>query len=246
MAASGRYLTFQVLQPSPKVRLVLTCTASHLPGNRDLPAAEVVGDRRVQLPLTGIGAARVASEPVAFQTLDTGKYLALDLGRANASPRPGKRGVRTDPRKISVYLRDISAVSEDEYARLAPPRCVTEFPTGLADKHLEFSGCCEDGWVGKRSWFRLSRPAGATEVVVRGMLPQIGDDAGFQTELSVKWNGAEVGRRTIKVGDFEVRLPVPPGTDPGKVELEFAHARPLPAPDERVTGARLKFVGFDR
>jgi len=238
MAASGRYLTFQVLNPSPKVRVMLTGTASYLPNRHDLPPVEVVGDRRVKLPLVGMGAARVMSEPISLQSLGTSKYLVLDLGRMGALPNPSLPAVYRDPRVISLYLRDVSVLSEREYSSLVPPECVRAFPADLAQRQLEFSGCWEDGSVDKQSWFRLSQPEAHAPLVVRGRLPTTGSGTSVQNQLLVKWNGTEIGRKTIQSSEFEFRVPVPPGVGPGKLELEFSDAG-------RVS-AQLTFVGFER
>lgn len=245
LAAAGQYLTFQVLNPSPRVRLLISGTSTFIPGNQDLPPAAVVGDKRILLPLIGQGAARIVSEPISAQTVGNSKYLLLDLAPA-AFPNSTTYSGAWDPRQISLYLRDVSLLSEEEYVAVVPPECLKAFPADLAQKNVEYSGCGEEGSVGKHSWFRLSQPQTSAPLVVRGRLAP--GDSGTQTqnELLLKWNGVPIRRQTIGTREFEVRVPLPPGEKTGKLELEFSEAQSLPSPATRQVSAQLTFVGFER
>jgi hypothetical protein len=244
MASSGQYLTFQVLNPDAKVRVVFSGTATFIPGEQELPAAAVVGDRRVLLPLTGQGAARVISEPVSLQTVGTSKYLLVDLARPIPPPTSDGHTVMRDLRQISMYVRDVSLLSEEEYAALMPPKNVKAFPADLAQKHLEFSGCTEDGTVGKHSWFRLGQPRTSTFLVVRGRPIKKDSNSNDGNQLVVKWKGVEVGRKAIGSDEFEFRVELPRGNGPGKLELEFSESH-LPPSYNRHVSAQLIFVGFE-
>ena len=112
-------------------------------------------------------------------------------------------------------------------------------------KQLEFSGCEETGLVSTKSWFRLTQPQSQVPLQVRGHLVTRGLDAVAENTLIAKWNGAELGRMTIISSEFSLKFPMPPGTGPGKVELEFATARSMPPLTFKVS-AQLRFVGFER
>lgn len=244
MAASGQYLTFQVLNPSPRARLMISGTATFIPGTQDLPPAAIVGDRRVMLPLAGQGAARVVSEPISVQTVGTSQFLLLDLA-PSAAINPAANSSAPDARQISLYLRDVSLLSEEEYAALVPPECLRAFPADLAQKHVEFSGCGEEGSVGKHSWFRLSQPQTSAPLVVRGRLASEDSGTPIQNELQLKWNGVQIWRQAIGSREFEVRVPPPPGGKAGKLELEFSEAYSRPPSVTRLVSAQLTFVGFE-
>ncbi len=244
MAASRQYLAFQVLNPSPSVRMVIAGTTSFIPEGRDLPPAAVVGDRRVSLPLIGQGAARVISEPVSVQTITSGHFIILELGQIAATTKQGNDLLPSDPRPISLYMRDVTLLSEEEYASRVPPECVKTFPQDLSLKHLEFSGCEETGLVSTKSWFRLTQPQSQVPLQVRGRLAGKGTSPAEQNTVIVKWNGAELGRKTIISSEFSLSFSVPPGIGPGKVELEFATARSVPPSTFKVS-AQLTFVGFE-
>ncbi len=252
MAGTGRYLSFQVINPGPKVRMLVECTATHPPLDEGMVPAAVVGDQRVSLPLSGQGASRVISEPLAVQQVGCSKFLVLDLGHsppvfdANKSPSGG------ETRPISMYIRDVSLLTEEEFGALVPPACVKSFPSDLANKQLAFSGCGEDGRVGKESWFRLSRPGTTGSVVVRGEVPGSAAKTFGQNQLLVKWNSIEVGQIMTISGQFEFRASLPPGAETGKLELQFANSWPFPPstnqliPSTHHVSAVLSFVGFEQ
>jgi hypothetical protein len=243
MSISGQYLTFQALNPNSKVRVLLAGTATFFPGEQELPGAAVVGDRRVSLPLTGQGAAKVVSEPISLQTVGASNYLLLDLAHPSP-PINSDPAVALDRRKLSLYVRDVSLLSEEEYAALMPPECIKAFPADLALKSLEFSGCTEDGTVGKHSWFRLSQPRNPASLVVRGRLYKKDPNSNVGNQLFVKWKGVEVGRKTIESSEFEFRVELPRDVGPGRLDLEFSEGQLVPKINRHVT-AQLSFVGFE-
>ena len=246
-APCGRHLMFQVLNPSARVRMLASVTATYLPGEQTFPDVAAVGERRAAFPFVGQGAGRVVSEPFSLQRLGNDSYAVLELGLPLTLNQ-----FEGDQRQISVFVRNVSLLSEEEYAARKPPECVRAFPAGLADPLLEFSGCGEDGSVGKRSWFRLSRPdvdvgagvVASLPVTVKGRLthytPQVEPNV-----LIVKWDGVEIARQTIVSDAFEVRAAPPGGLSAGKLELEFSESRTASSTSRGVS-AQLTFVGFAR
>jgi hypothetical protein len=101
-----------------------------------------------------------------------------------------------------------------------------------------------DGWLARAVSFDLAQPQSPTALVVRGMVPLIGDPA-FTTELQVLLDGQEIARQTLGLGDFEVRGPTPSGPGTRHVELRFSADQQLPAPDGRTVTARVQSVGFE-
>jgi hypothetical protein len=250
MAASGRYLTFQVFNPSPKVRMLVECTSTTLLVEEDVLPAAVVGEERVPLPISGRGASRVISEPLSVQQVGDCKFVVLDLGRTPPPFEAAKSPWGSETRPISMYIRDVSLLSEGEYAALTPPEGVKSFPAGLSDKRLIFWGCGEDGSVGKQSWFRLSRPESAGSVAVRGEIPHVDAHTITKNQLQVKWNGVEIGQKMILSGQFEFRVPLPASAGPGRLELLFSNSWPLQRSTNNSlpptqTSAVLSFIGFE-
>lgn len=256
IASLGRDLLFEVLEPTPRARMLVDVTTS-LAANGDcrLPEAAVIGQSRVGLPLTGRGAARVIAEPVEPQAIAGNHYLALDLGERKFQfrPRPSRwdrfsHSVVVDRRRLTAFGRDVSLLSEAEYASLNPPAMLTSFPADLAHPDLEFSGVYEDGWLSEHAWFRPSSGCrkGETDVVlvVEGMVPEIAD-ANFRTSLVVRVEGREVVRRDLPLGDFTIREVLSNLPSRPKVELIFSDTQRLPDGDDRVVVGQVRRVGFE-
>jgi hypothetical protein len=258
MAGAGRHMMFQVLNPSPKVRLALEITESfNGDGENRLPPAAAVGDGRVMFPVTGRGSARVFSPPLRPQEIAGRSFVALDAGRP-AQPlayrRPGLmgwygRGVSLDWRSLIGFARDVSLVSERQYLEMKPPSQVQEFPKDLQNPQLEYSGIFEDGWVSDQGWFALGQPWNALGIAIKGNVPDVGDKS-FQTELTVLVDGQEAARQTLGINWFEIQVPLPKAASaqtPGRrrVELRFSKYQHLPQPDGRPVSCQLALVGFE-
>jgi hypothetical protein len=177
MAGCGRHLLFQVINPTPTVRLRLDVTATfQADGNSLLPPAAAIGQGRAPLPLIGRGSARVFSPPLAPQRVDDLTCVAVDMGTDGTRFPERRTGLMTlfgrkilrDRRLLVAFLRDISLVSEEEYARLHPPERVERFPEDLLHPDLEYSGLFEDGWVSEGAFVCLGRPGLPARLVVRG------------------------------------------------------------------------------
>jgi hypothetical protein len=186
--------------------------------------------------------------------------VGIDLGREPVRFNEKRRGlmrlygldVPLDRRRLVCYGRDISAISERQYAALKAPSRLEKFPADLQNQELEYSGFYEDGWVSDGAWCMLARPADADAVVVKGVVPDLVQD--FETEVTVKVGGREVGRKKLGVGQFEVKYGIP-GADPAKpdetaparqrIDVSFSRLQNLTEPDGRPVGALLTSIGFD-
>ncbi len=247
MVGFGRYALFRALGPTPGARLELSLTESltHNGVNR-LPPAAAVGAARVPLPLEGEGSARAFSPPLTPQMIDGAPYLMLDIGedgRLPSSTHTGLQGlysrsVPTDPRYLAGYVRDVSLVSAAQYASLTPPAAVSNFPTDLNNKALEYSGIYEDGWIGDHAYVRLAGGGGAN-LVVQGQVP-----LGAGKHLEALVNGRLVASLPVAAGPLNVRVPVPASKSTRRLELRFAATVPLAAPDLRPAAAHLSYLGF--
>jgi hypothetical protein len=107
-------------------------------------------------------------------------------------------------------------------------------------------GVSEDGWLAQGVSFQLTQPAEAESLTVAAMVPKIGTDDGFTTELVVSIDGREAARKSIGLGRFEIEVPVPPAADPAtrRIELKFSKVQSLPPPDGRAVGAQLISAAF--
>ena len=252
IAGIGKHLLFEVLNPSEQGRLVLNMTASlKSDGENKLPPANAIGKTRELFPIVGRGSARVFSAPVAPQVIDGGSYVAIDMGVEPKAFPNVKTGlmklygaeIAADSRKLVGFGRDISLISPQEYSALTPPSLVRSFPTDLTNRNLEYSGVYEDGWLSEAAFFGLAQPNSATPLVIRGAVPELNDPK-FVTELRVLVDGKEVAQRTLKPGDFSLKLAVPKGQKRRRVDLRFSKWQNLPNPDQRPVAAKLSLIGF--
>jgi hypothetical protein len=278
MAGVGRHVLFQVINPSidratgkGRVRLVLEMTGSYKADNDNkLPPAELIGSTHVRFPgLVGRGSTRAVSEPVEPQYLGGQPYVQIDMGMEGTRFPEPRRGlmrlfgtdVATDRRSLVGFLRDMSLVSEEQYAAFKPPSEIAVFAYNRNDlrdyPELEYSGIYEDGWVSEHSFCRLSpRPgsAGTAQAVVKGEVPALpGGDPNFETLAELCVDGKTVARELLRPGVFELRGNVPTVAPTSAnathaVELKFSHFQHLPEnngyPDGRPVAARVRYIGL--
>jgi hypothetical protein len=252
MTGIGRYLLFRVLNPTPRVRVVLDVTASmRADGVNKLPLASAIGANREPFVATGRGAARLFSPPIEPQQLPSGQYLAIDMGedgRRFPEERLGLMAlygtdVPMDRRELVGFARDISVISEDEYTRLRPPSAIATFPDDLNQPSLEYSGLYEDGWTGEDAYAVLQQPPDSQALQLRGMLPLVTSEY-RGTAISVLVDGHEVANNWVDQGEFTMCVPIEPADRRRRVELRFAQPQQFPVGDSRPVGALLRYVGF--
>jgi len=125
----------------------------------------------------------------------------------------------------------------------APSR-LEHFPADLSNSQVDASGIFADGWVSGTASANLQQPDGDQAVAIRGTIPKIGDPA-FKTEVTLLVDDAEVGRRSVGLGDFQLSAPVKKQPGKRRVTVAFSASQELPSGDGRIVGARLKFLGFE-
>lgn len=250
MSALGRYILFEILQPSRGVRVEMDYTASLQGDGRNvIPPMSVIGEQPLRFRALGRGSTRIFSPPLEPQAIDGRYYVAIDMGVEGQTFSPQREGllrwfgtsISLDPRQITGFVRDISAIGDDQYNQLAAPASVARFPQGLADKNLEYGGIYEDGWVGKESFLKLGRRANGSELVVRLMVPELEKKA---SSLRILVDGNPVVCAALHTGENEIRTILEHGPARQQIDLRFDSETPLPGSDRRLVSARLEFVGF--
>jgi len=255
MAGVGRSVVLDVLNPSPRVRVLVDYTAAYKgdPSARDVAPMRIVGDRRAAFGAVGAGAARLVSPPVSTQAVGSSRFLVVEFAvprsmnpnRLSLAERWWGADLPRDRRRLTGHVRDVSVLSEEEYAAFRPPERVTAFPAGLADPHLEYSGFYEEGWVSKEFKVRLTQPTAGQEVVFRGQVPALPGSEAFQSEMVVLIDGAPVEKRALGTGNFEVRVPGGAAAGPRWIECRFSHTLALPGGDGRTVVAQMRSIGFE-
>ena len=253
MASLGRVSLFRVLAPASRLRLSLEFTAS-LNADRDnrIPPASVVGETRLMLPVEGRGSARLFSAPFALQVIEGGQYVALDMGTWGRSFPTHRsaimslygRDIPMDPRRVVGFARDISLISEEEYASLAPPECLNRFPGDLSNRALEYSGIYEDGWLSESSYVVLRQSEPDADLLVSIGAPRLRGQLAAPS-LRVLLDGRDMGRLGLRPGEASIRVRSH-GGGRHRVGLQFDGVANLPDPDNRPVSAQLRQIGFVR
>jgi len=252
-AGVGRYLLFEVVHPTPRSRLMLDITTSlKADGANLLPPVSVIGEERLPLRTVGRGAARVYSTPLAAQWIDGHAYVAVDFGTAGTLYPDSRRGLMTwlgrdiplDSRRLVGLARNISLVSETDYARMTPPTKIERLPQDLSAPALEYSGLYEDGWVAEDAVVVLGRPSGAGMVRVKGTLLPTSSGSGMTVTVVI--DGMQTTSERRHPGPFSFDVPLPSGgRDRIAVGLKFSDVRPLSDRDRRPASARIDYLGVD-
>jgi len=249
LSGLGRYALLEILRPSKTVRLELdfsTSSTQNPTGSYSLPPASAMGTSRVRFPVVGDGAARVFSPPLRPQVIGGQSYVLLDMGVIGRFPtvrRPGIAGawgksVTLDPRTLTSDVRNVSVVSEPQYNELRPPMALRRFPADLAQRDLQYSGIFEDGWLGRRSYAVIG---GGPAAVLSVRADALRTPAGQHLRILV--DGDPVYAGSVAPGPVIVSVPIPASAEPRRVDLKWAQAVRLQAPDRRVASAHLVYLG---
>ena len=246
----GRHLLFQAVNPSnqPRVIMELTSTVAKQFGS-ELPMPSVENS---SINFVGRGSGRVFSEPFTPSKIDGAAYVSIDMGRDGMQFPSATKGlmllygrwIPADQRRITVFGRDISLISEEQYQAIQPPAALKNFPADLADKNLEYSGIYEDGWISEKSFYVLSPSSNSKFIIVTGSVPQIADPY-FSTILRLGVNGKEIGSQRLGLGNFEFKVPVTALEPKQRIELTFSKYQTLPGADGRIAPAKINFIGFE-
>ena len=89
----------------------------------------------------------------------------------------------------------------------------------------------------------LARPRDAGTLLVRGLVPLIGDP-NYHTRFTVSLNGRVAGKGEAGIGTFEARFSAGRISGPVKVRLAFDRYQRLPGGDDRPVAMKLYALGF--
>lgn len=250
-AQVGRYLLFRLLNPTKRLRLMISLTvSSNGDGKLLVPAnIRVVGEKVVPLYAVGRGSARLISAPVIPKYINGVAYIGLDMGRQVMHRPPEKRtglmrmygaGISRDPAGFIGLVRDISAIAESDVRRLRPPQKVTDVRQAIRRQRLFYSGAYEDGWVAEQSRWLLACDKTPCLLRVAGLVPRPNNNGAL--ELSAYIDGKKLGSRPVRDA-FDVSFAAA-GPGPHWVSLNFSSSVQLSATDPRPASARLSLIEF--
>ena len=253
VASIGRYLLFQIINPSKKYRLIfdITETLNHN-GKNTLPSAKILGDKEYQLPFVGRGSARVISTEFTSRTIDGDSYFMIDLGTEGEVKQKSRAGlmklygvdIPVGYRLYVGHARNISLISEQEYEQLTPPSYITQFPNDLKNSNLEYSGIYEDGWFSEDVSLKLAQLHPTNKLTIQGLLPATFSQEKATMLMTVYVDNEKIAVKQINPGPFRFQLDVPNGSVKRNVQLRFNHGFLPSKYDDRLVAVKMDLIGF--
>lgn len=250
MAGIGRYLLFQIVNQSPKARLVLNISDTLLK-NKKLPPATLIGNKTKQLPLVGDGSARIISQPIQPQIIHGIPYIMLDMGRNGHAFKTNPTGLMAlygkqatmDNRLLTTFARNISVVSNKQYQAMQPPTILYNFPTDFSNPNLFYSGMYEDGWISQNSYLYLSHPSKNHYFIFQGLIPVLHNNINDLTTITIVINHKKITQK-MQPGYFNIIFPIKDKLKKEKINIHFSQVWDLPNPDNRPVSAQIIRIGF--
>ena len=253
---SGRFNVFNIINPSPNLRMVVDFSRTSLgEGRSKLPAdAVIIGDEDYPLPFVGHGSARVISTPVKPEYFDQGAYLTVDFGdqpRPIAKPKSGLMRLygehfNLDDRRLVGFVRDISVITEEQYQAMERPKRIGDFPTDLARyPGLEYSGMFEDGWMAEDAYFKMGSSAPGQVLTFRGYVP---DTPRFRTEgvdITVSINEKPTEIVNVKSGEFTLNRLIREPAQVTSIAMHFSAAEVYGDEDKRAVSAFVREISIE-
>ena len=259
MAGIGRYFLFEVTSPSPELYLRVAVTKSILGNGRTklFEHAVIKGEHDLPANFKGDGAANLFIGPLNPLFINGVSYLALDFGEEGQLPEKDTTGImslfrktkRIDPRYLTGYARDISAITGEKYATMERPRSIKDFPNDLAEaKTLEFSGWYEDGWISQHSYVVLGPRKQGEDLVIKGIIPGTEKFISEGQTITVSVNGISLcDQQKLKTGPFELTFSMPKDDkkkNSTRIDIEFSGVEKLATPDDRPVAAKISYLGL--
>jgi hypothetical protein len=232
---TGRFNLFNVINPSPNLRLLVDFSRTSLgEGRSKLPSgAIVIGEDDYPIPFVGHGSARVATGPIKPEYFEQQGYLTVDFGEEARVIEKDKTGLmrlyglryNLDDRRLVGFTRDISVLTEEQYRALPRPTRISSFPHDLwQNPGLEYSGLFEDGWMADDAFLRLGASHPGQVLTFRGYVP---DTPNFRTtgvDVTISINGQPTEIVNLKSGDFSLARLIREAADTTTINLHFSSA----------------------
>ena len=245
---SGRYNLFNIINPSPDLRVVVDLTRTSLgEGRSQLPThAIVIGEDDYPLPFVGHGSARVFSPVIKPEHYEKQAYITVDFGDRPAPILKKKTGLmrlygvryNLDDRRLIGFVRDISVMTDEQYRALPRPTKISEFPWDLYKyPGLEYSGMFEDGWVAEDAYFKFGPSHPGQVLYFKGFIPAT---TKFRTEgldLTVSINEKPTEIVHLQAGDFTLTRLIKEPASITSISLHFSDAQTYGIGDYRAVSA---------
>jgi hypothetical protein len=212
---TGRYNLFHIINPSPKLRVMVDFTVTDLGTGRSLlpPKAVVIGDETYPIPFVGHGSARVVTQIIKPEVFEQESYITLDFTEfpkvidkpATGLMRLYGQFYKLDDRRLDGFTRDISVLTDEQYQALPRPTKISDFPDDLARyPGLEYSGLYEDGWIADDSYFKLGASHPGQVLYFKGYVPDIAKFRAQGVDLTISINNKPTEIIHLAPGEFVI------------------------------------------
>ena len=252
---SGRYNVFNIIHPSPNLRLIVDFTRTSLgKGRSKLPNhALIIGEQDYPLPFIGHGSARVVSPPIKPEYFEQSAYITLDFGEVPHPIDKDKTGLmrlwglkfNLDDRRLVGFMRDASVITEEQYLALPRPTKINDFPGDLSRyPGLEYSGLFEDGWVAEDAFFKLGPSRAGQIVTFKGTIPDVKKfrEVGIDVTVSINEKPTEIVN--LKSGAFTLTRLIKEAAQITSISLHFSDAQVYGTNDPRAVSASITEISI--
>lgn len=249
----GRYLLLHVqgARPGQRLKLDLSSTLQKIKHKSVLPRLRIIGQNEVVAEFVGRGSGRVLVDlPEPLQLEDGLSFYLIDFGR-DGERFPNRTfmldrmyGVNfaNDYRYSNAFVRQIELVDRNGGGESNMPRELF-IPESLFSSGVQYSGMYEDGWVSEESFYTLGSSQPMSTFALEGFVPQL-TDSNFFTEIKIFINGKEAFAKTIGVGPFKLDVPLTDRTGKFLITVLFSGVQILPGDDQRISAAKINYVGL--
>jgi hypothetical protein len=245
---TGRYTMFNIINPSPNLRVIIDFSRTSLgEGRSKLPdKAVVVGEDDYPLPFVGHGSARIVSPIIKPEYFEKNAYITVDF-RDKAEPIAKEktglmqlygRKFNLDDRRLVGFTRDISVMTDEQYQALPRPTRISEFPLDLRKyQGLEYSGLYEDGWIAEDSYFKLGASHPGQVLNFKGFIPDIPKFREHGVDVTISINGKPTEIVNLKAGDFKLTRLIREPVSVTSISLHFSDSQIYNPKDTRPISA---------
>lgn len=254
--AFGNKLLLQVVNPQPNARLLIDLSSTVFPQYmRRIPKISILGQSNGEMIPIGSGSARLEIPFVKPKIINGLNYIEVNFDQI-LKPFPISRSglanlygtnVKLNPRKIAALVSNLSLINTKSENSSLIPSHVSQFPKDITNSRLLYSGAYEDGWMSKDFYFKLKFP-GDSRLKFSGYVPMLETTKNFMTEMHVYLNGEKITSRKLKVGYFDLILPLDSKLQKdsiNEIRFHFSDVQILPKPDGRPASVFLSYLGFE-
>ncbi len=245
---TGRFTLFNIVNPSPKIRMIMDFSRTALGAGREkLPAsAYIIGSEDYPLHFVGYGSARIVTELLTPEYFEKQAYLTVDFNEVAVPIEKEKTGLmrlygvkyNLDDRRLVGFTRDMSLITDEQYKAMVRPTKISEFPRDLyVYPGLEYSGLYEDGWVCDDAYVRLGASHPGQVLYFKGFIPDTEKFRRQGVDVTISLNDKPTEIVNLRAGEFTLTRLIKDAADVTSISLHFSDSEVYGTKDKRKMSA---------